>query len=66
MMAKKLQEGTQVRWRKTLLKGTLWLSSELVLGMIGMDTVADYGEFLMQYQIADHINQAIATITTVM
>ncbi|NEQ47634.1 MAG: hypothetical protein F6K00_30465 [Leptolyngbya sp. SIOISBB] len=65
-MAKKLQERAQARWRKTLLKGTLWLSSELVLGMIGMDTMADYGEFLMQHQVTDHINQAIATITTVM
>ncbi|MEM6717191.1 MAG: hypothetical protein AAF622_19170 [Cyanobacteria bacterium P01_C01_bin.147] len=65
-MAKKLKEGAQARWRKTLLKGTLWLSSELVLGMIGLDTVADYGEFLMQHQVADHINRAIATVTTVM
>ena len=65
-MAKKLKEGAQTRWRKTLLKGTLWLSSELVLGMIGLDTVADYGEFLMQHQVADHINRAIATVTTVM
>ena len=64
-MAKKLKEGAQARWRKTLLKGTLWLSSELVLGMIGMDTVADYGEFLMKHQVADHLGQAIATITTV-
>lgn len=65
-MAKKLKAGAQARWRKTLLKGTLWLSSELVLGLIGMDTVADYGEFLMQHQVADHLSHAIATITTVM
>ena len=65
-MAKKLKASAQARWRKTLLKGTLWLSSELVLGLIGMDTVADYGEFLSKPQVADHINQAIATITTVM
>ena len=65
-MAKKLKEGAQARWRKTLLKGTLWLSSELVLGMVGLDTVADYSEFLMKSQVADHVNQAIATITTVM
>ena len=65
-MAKKLKASAQARWRKTLLKGTLWLSSELVLGMVGLDTVADYSEFLMQHQVADHINQAIATITTVM
>jgi len=65
-MAKQLREGAQARWRKTLLKGTLWLSSELVLGLIGMDTVGDYGEFLMQHQVADHLSQAIAAITTVM
>ena len=65
-MAKQLRERAQARWRKTLLKGTLWLSSELVLGMLGMDTVADYGEFLMQHQVTDQIHHAIATITTVM
>lgn len=65
-MAKKLKDRAQARWRKTLVKGTLWLSSELVLGLIGMDTMADYGEFLMQHQVADNINQAISTITTVM
>ncbi len=64
-MAKQLKESAQARWRKTLIKGTLWLSSELVLGMVGMDTVADYSEFLMNSQLVDHLNQAIATITTV-
>jgi len=65
-MAKKLKASAQARWRKTLVKGTLWLSSELVLGLIGMDTVADYGEFLTQSQVAEHVNQAISAITTVM
>jgi|GEM_PF-2398530 len=65
-MAKKLKASAQARWRKTVLKGTLWLSSELVLGLVGMDTVADYGEFLMNHQVADYLSQAIATITTVM
>jgi hypothetical protein len=57
---------TPRRWRRFLVKTTVWLSSELVLGMIGMDTLADYGEFLMQNRVADHLTQAIASITTLM
>jgi hypothetical protein len=54
------------RWRNFLVKSTVWLSSELVLGLIGLDTVADYGEFLMQNQMADHLTTAIAHITMVL
>jgi len=55
-----------IRWRKFLVKSTVWLSSELVLGMIGADTLADYSEFLMQNRVADHLGNAIAAITTLM
>lgn len=63
-MTQELQPQPPVRWRQAMLKGTLWLSSELVLGLIGMDTIADYGEFLMNYRMAEHLGQAIATLTT--
>lgn len=65
-MAQELQPKPPVRWRKFLVKGTFWLSTELMLGLIGMDTLADYSEFLTQNRVADHIGHAIATITTLM
>ena len=55
-----------IRWRKFLVKGTVWLSTELALGLIGMDTLADYSEFLTQSRTVDHIETAIASITTLM
>ena len=53
-----------VRWRKLLVKSTFWVSSELVLGLIGLDTLADYSEFLVQSRVAHHLTDAIATLTT--
>ena len=55
-----------VRWRRFLVKGTIWLSSELMLGLIGMDNLADYSEFLVQSRVANHVSAAITTITTLM
>ena len=55
-----------VRWRKLLVKSTFWLSSEVLLGLMGLDTVADYSEFLTKSQMAHHLGDAIATMTTLM
>jgi hypothetical protein len=33
-------------WKKLLVKTSLWLVSEVVLGLCGTDTIADYSEFL--------------------
>ncbi|NER81607.1 MAG: hypothetical protein F6K42_18990 [Leptolyngbya sp. SIO1D8] len=65
-MAQVLKTKSSVRWRSLLVKGTFWLSSEIVLGLIGVDTLADYSEFLMQSRVTDHLSQAVATITTLM
>ncbi len=34
------------RWQRFLMNGTVWLTAEIVLGLIGLDHLADYGEFL--------------------
>ena len=65
-MAEKDTIKPAVRWRKFLVKGTFWLSSELMLGLMGLDTVADYSEFLTRSQVTSHIGDAIATVTTLM
>ncbi len=51
-------------WRSLWLKGAVWLSSELILGMMGMDTLADYGEFLAQGRFVQPLGDVIATLTT--
>ena len=35
----------RVRWKQLLLQSLLWLSAEVILTSIGMDDLADYGEF---------------------
>ena len=34
------------RWKRLCTHGSIWLVSELVLGMMGLDNLADYSEFL--------------------
>lgn len=65
-MANEKASKAPVRWRKFFVKGTFWLSTELMLGLMGMDTLADYGEFLTHSRVAEHLETAIATVTTLM
>jgi hypothetical protein len=38
-----------VRWRKLFARTTLWLAEEILLGLIGLDTLANYGEFVFEH-----------------
>lgn len=40
-----------LRWKKLFVKGGLWLSAEVVLGLVGLDNLADYSEFLAQSRL---------------
>ena len=40
----------RVRWQKLAVQTTFWLSAEIVLGIMGIDQLADYSEFLLQQQ----------------
>jgi len=40
------------RWQRFLMNGTIWLTAEVVLGAMGLDSLADYGEFL---QVRDEL-----------
>ncbi|MDJ0647717.1 MAG: hypothetical protein QNJ60_03335 [Xenococcaceae cyanobacterium MO_188.B19] len=37
----------KLQWHKLLLKLTIWLALEIVLNLMGLDDVADYGEFIL-------------------
>ncbi len=41
------RKSTQVQWGKLIVKLTLWAASELLLGWVGLDNLADYGEFVL-------------------
>ena len=39
----------KIRWRKLLLKLTIWLVVEIVLNLMGLDDMADCSEFLFTH-----------------
>lgn len=35
-----------VQWKKLLVKTIVWLAAEIFLNLSGLDSLADYGEFM--------------------
>ncbi len=35
-----------IRWQKLLQKTLIWLAAEIILNSLGVDTLADYSEFV--------------------
>ena len=54
-----------LRWKKLLLNLSIWLTAEIVLTVLGLDNLADYGEFVIQSDVVFSLNDAVATLTTV-
>jgi hypothetical protein len=50
-------------WKKRLTKVSAWIAAEVVLTTVGLDNVADYGEFLLR---DPNVSQAIEVIQHVM
>jgi hypothetical protein len=42
----------KLEWKKVLVKSTVWLAAEIILNLLGLDTLADYSEFLYEQEIA--------------
>ncbi|MFM7426261.1 MAG: hypothetical protein ACKO7W_14930 [Elainella sp.] len=40
-------KSAQVHWGKLAVKLTVWIATELLLGWVGLDNLADYGEFVL-------------------
>lgn len=38
----------QVKWKKLLTETVIWLAAEILLNFLGVDELADYGEFICQ------------------
>lgn len=41
----------QVKWKNLLAKTIIWLAVEILLNFLGVDELADYGEFIFQKDI---------------
>lgn len=45
----------QIRWKKLVLQSLIWLASEVVLTVAGLDDLADYSEFVFEKHISNSI-----------
>lgn len=52
----------QVRWKKLLLQSLIWVVSEALLSVAGLDDLADYSEFLFDKQIGHSIVHLVMII----
>ena len=41
----------KVRWKILLTKTLIWLSAEILLNIIGLDTIADYSEYIFDRNV---------------
>ncbi len=41
----------QVKWEKLIAKLAIWLVAEIYLNSLGIDTLADYSEFLFERNV---------------
>ena len=46
----------EVRWKTLLTKTLIWLTAEIVLNSMGLDTLADYSEFVFDLNTISHLN----------
>jgi hypothetical protein len=52
-----------IRWKRLLVKTSAWLTAEVCLNLVGLDNLADYGEFMLQEKA---VAQAAATVVHLM
>jgi hypothetical protein len=45
------------QWKKAWVKATMWIVTEIVLNLLGLDNLADYSEFLFEKEITFAIHQ---------
>lgn len=45
-----------IKWKILLIKTLTWLAAEIVLNSMGLDTLADYGEFVLEQNGIIHLS----------
>ena len=41
----------KVQWKKMIIRASLWLATEIFLGSLGIDDLADYSEFIFERNV---------------
>ena len=49
----------KVQWKKVLVKTIVWLAVEIALNLLGLDSLADYSEFIYKQEavVLSHLHQ---------
>lgn len=42
----------KAQWKTLLVKTTAWLAAEIILNLVGLDSIADYSEFVFEHEVA--------------
>ena len=45
-----------IRWKTLFTRTLIWLAAEVVLNSMGLDTLADYSEFVFDLNTISHLN----------
>ena len=46
----------EIRWKTLLTKTLIWLAAEIILNCVGVDTLADYSEFVFDKNAIAHLS----------
>ncbi|MGQ4648066.1 hypothetical protein [Lyngbya aestuarii] len=46
-----MKTNTKTRWKNVCFKLTTWLVTEIILNLLGLDDLADYGEFVFDPEV---------------
>ncbi|ACB49772.1 hypothetical protein cce_0421 [Crocosphaera subtropica ATCC 51142] len=50
----------KISWKKLLIQTSVWITSEIVLNLIGLDNIADYSEFIFKQKETIFLTTAIS------
>lgn len=53
------------QWKTIWVKATIWLVTEIVLNLLGLDNLADYSEFLFEKELAIAMHQPSMAVVVV-
>ncbi len=56
----------KMQWRKMWVKASIWLVTEIILNLLGLDNLADYSEFIFEQEVAIATHQPQATVVAVL
>ncbi len=54
----------KVRWQKLFVQTSAWVTTEVLLNVVGLDNLADYSEFVFQSKALADATEAVSHLIT--